>query len=120
MRITLSGVMSIGDMAESVRAILADLEPGRSYDVLSDHRALAEPATRDQMLQLTDLLATAGHPFHGRRWAVIVGGPASYGMIRMLSVHLEHLPIWVTPFNDPEEARAWIEDGRDRVRPGPT
>jgi hypothetical protein len=107
-RLALTGVLSAADMVGAVQAVLAALEPGRRYDVLSDHRGLVEPATREQLLQLSDFLVSRGSPFHDRRWAVIVGSQASYGMIRLLSVHLEAVPIWVAPFHDEGEAEAWL------------
>jgi hypothetical protein len=110
--LTLRGVLTLAEMVATVQAVLDDLEPGRRYDVLSDHRELEEPATREQMLQLTEFLRSRGTPFHGRRWAVIVGGPASYGVIRMLSVHLEAAPIHTMPFYDAAEARAWLAEPR--------
>lgn len=114
-RLKLSGVLSAADMVETVKAVLAELEPGRSYDVLSDHRALEEPASRDQILGLVAFLTRHGTPFHGRRWAVIAAGPASYGMMRLLSVHAEAIPIEVMPFREPREAEAWLA----RTRAGP-
>lgn len=111
-RLVLSGVLTAADMVGAVQAVLADLEPGRRYDVLSDHRGLVEPATREQLLQLSDFLGSRGSPFHDRRWAVIVGSQASYGMIRLLSVHLESVPIWVAPFHDAAEAEAWLARAR--------
>lgn len=111
-RLALSGVLTAGDMVGAVQAVLADLEPGRRYDVLSDHRGLLEPATREQLLQLSDFLGSSGSPFRDRRWAVIVGSQASYGMIRLLSVHLEAVPIWVAPFHEEPEAAAWLAGPR--------
>jgi hypothetical protein len=110
--LTLRGVLTLAEMVATVQAVMDDLEPGRRYDVLSDHRALEEPATRDQLLQLTEFLGSRGTPFHGRRWAVIVGSPASFGVIRMLSVHLESAPIHAMPFYDAAEARAWLAEPR--------
>ena len=112
-RLTLWGVLTLAEMVSTVQGVLADLEPGRRYDVLSDHRQLQEPATRDQMLQLTDFLVSRGTPFHGRRWAVIVGSAASYGTIRMIAVHLEAAPIWTMPFYDAGEAHAWLAEPRN-------
>ena len=111
-RLELSGVLTAADMVGAVQAVLADLEPGRRYDALSDHRRLAEPATREQLLQLSDFLGSRGSAFWGRRWAVIVGSQASYGMIRLLSVHLESVPIWVAPFHEEQEAEAWLRTPR--------
>ena len=115
--LTLRGVLTLAEMVATVQAVIDDLEPGRAYDVLSDHRELEEPATREQMLQLTEFLRSRGTPFHGRRWAVIVGGPASFGVIRMLSVHLESAPIHTMPFYDPGEARAWLAEPRTSTVP---
>jgi exopolyphosphatase/pppGpp-phosphohydrolase len=102
-----SGTITTDEMLAAVdRAV--PVGDGRRYDVLSDHRALVFPATAAQLEALVSHLTRYRAVFGGMRWAVVVGQPASFGMMRMLSVLAERIPIEVEVFTDPEEASRWL------------
>lgn len=77
------------------------------FNIVSDHREIGEPATRAQLEELVSHIATLREYFVGSRWAVIVGTAASYGMMRMLAVLAERVPLSVQVFTDPADAERW-------------
>lgn len=81
------------------------------YHVLSDHREIGEPATRDQVETLVEHIADLRQYFACARWAVIVSKPASFGMMRMLSVMAERVPMEVRVFADADRAEWWARSG---------
>lgn len=84
---------------------------GPGYNILSDNRDIGTPATRAQMEQLATLLTGMREKFAGARWAVVVSKPASFGMMRMLAVFLEAIPITLEIFRDTEAAERWLREG---------
>lgn len=96
-------------------AMLAGLEhagslapPGEGYDVLSDHRGLVRAVTPDEIVRVLEHIRRSNSPFLGHRWAVVTTAAASYGMMRLMSVHAERLPIEVRIFDSVEAARRWL------------
>lgn len=109
-RIGIVGDFATAEMVDVVlRAAAGARGPG--YDIISDHREIGTPATRAQMDGLVALLATRREQFAGARWAVIVSKPASYGMMRMLAVLLETIPIELAIFQDDVSAERWLRAG---------
>jgi len=53
-------------------------------------------------------LETVARAVTGTRWAIVTVAPASYGMMRMLSVRAEKIPMTVRIFDDPDEAESWL------------
>lgn len=106
--VEVSGTLTTREIIAAIDAAAADLGPGR-YRVLSDHRQLTTPATTEQVEAVVDHLS--GYPGHfgGSQWAVVVGQPASYGMIRMMSVLAERIPMEVQVFTTRPEAERWID-----------
>ncbi len=103
----------IGDFetADIVRVITGaashpDFEPG--FDILSDHREIGEPITPAQLRDLTGLLRELSDRFAGGRWAVVTTKPASYGMMRALSMLTSDGSLQVEVFKTMEEAEAHL------------
>lgn len=109
-RIAIHGDFTSAEMVEIVlRSAAAVRGPG--YNILSDNRDIGTPATRAQMEQLATLLTGMREKFAGARWAVVVSRPASFGMMRMLAVFLEAIPITLEIFRDTEAAERWLREG---------
>lgn len=111
---TVSGTLTTQEMLAAVDESVRSAGPGK-YGVLSDHRAITTPATREQLEALVHHLTRYRAHFGGSRWAVVVGQPASFGMMRMLGVFAEAIPIEVGVFEDLAEATEWLE----ALSPGP-
>jgi hypothetical protein len=107
-RLVAAGELTMDDILKAINGAVEDpaFEPG--FDVLSDHRALGEPLTSDQLKQATAHLQNLSQHFAGSRYAVVATTPASYGMMRMFSVLAERIPLKVGVFRSMEEAEAWL------------
>ena len=105
---TVTGVMDTSDMLTAVNETFSQRKTGAVYDVISDQREVAEPIRTDQVLALVSELMKLGST-EGMRAAMIVGKPASYGMMRMMAAHTEPLGIEVGIFRDLAEARAFVD-----------
>ncbi|MDX1430220.1 MAG: STAS/SEC14 domain-containing protein [Rhodothermales bacterium] len=117
-RATLSGEVSFEEMALAVNQSVQHPDVAPGFNVFSDHRELAEPATRLQLEQLVDHLTRFKDKMGGARWAVVTHpGSASYGMMRMLGFLAEAVPMVVRPFSDETEALAWLAEADQP--PGP-
>jgi hypothetical protein len=105
-RATVRGDFTADEMLGCVTGAAREAgEPG--WNILSDHREIGEPATREQLEQLVGHLAVLRRYFHGSRWAVVVARPASYGMMRMLQVLAERVPMTVRVFVDAARGERW-------------
>ena len=111
-RATVAGDFTIEDMLRCVSGAAAEAG-GPGYNVLSDHRNVGEPATRPQLEALVSHIAALRRYFGGARWAVIVATPASYGMMRMLGVLAERVPMEVRVFSDADAAEQWARGAVD-------
>lgn len=85
-----------------------DFEPGLS--VLSDHRRIERPLTTRQAKLTAAHLESLSRYLAGTRWAVVTASPASFGMIRMLAVLAERVPMTIRAFPTLEEAEAWLAE----------
>ena len=111
-RSTVEGDFSAAEMLSCVSEAVHEAgEPG--FNIVSDHRLIGEPATRDQVELLVDHLTTLQRFVRGSRWAVIVAKPASFGMMRMFAVLAERVPLQVRVFMDAAEAEAWARTGEE-------
>ena len=110
MSFTVTGLLDTREMVEAIGATFGQRKPGVVYNVLSDTRAVAEPATPDQIKALVAELMRHG-TVNGMRAAMVVGTDASYGMMRMMSAYTEQLGVHVGIFRDADEARAFLDGG---------
>jgi hypothetical protein len=107
-RFTVSGTVETAEMLAALDDALRQLEPGASYNVLSDHRELVRAVTPEQIRILMSALSVRGHALRGGRCGVVVSTDASYGMMRLMAVHAEAIGIKVGVFRTLEEAVAFI------------
>ncbi len=105
---TVTGVELIAALTEAAR----QAGPGRCR-VLSDHRALTAAATTGDVEDVVTGLTAHREMLAGSRCAVVVGRPASYGMMRMFSTLAERIPLGVEVFEDMDAARRWLDMAPD-------
>jgi hypothetical protein len=89
-----------------------NFEPG--FDVLSDHSEIGTPISVTQAKQMIAHLESVSHLMAGARWAVVAPKPASYGMMRMLAVLAERVPMKVEVFQTLDEAQAWLSGPKQK------
>ena len=115
-RAVVQGDFTVHDMIACVSGAARDAgAPG--FNVVSDHREIGEPATREQVEELVQHLAGLRDYFAGARWAVVVSKQASFGMMRMLGVMAERVPMDVRVFFDAVRAELWARSGVDPAAP---
>jgi hypothetical protein len=107
-RLKLDGELETREMIEGVENILRELGGRSGYDFLSDHRKITTPATAEQIKAVLARLAEEGDLLKGSKFAAIVGQGASYGMMRLMSVHATEIGVDVGVFWTLEEAHAFL------------
>ena|SRR5687768_5356570 len=89
---------------EGVRSIA-----GREgFDAMCDITRTGRASTPAEIRRLVQILTEEGSALRGRRAAMVVGNPTSYGMMRMLSAHTEPIGIEVKVFTDLDEAMRFL------------
>ena len=108
LHVTFSGEFTTDYMVTTIQQ-MKDAIPGETaYNVFSDHRGATMTATGDQIRMAAKLIGSPGSPFRGGRWAMVASGDASFGMMRVLAVHIEDVPIEMEIFRDIESADRWL------------
>lgn len=108
-RAEVRGDFSTEDILRAISDAVSHPEFERGFNILSDHRQIGQPITTAQMQEMTAHLRRLAAEFAGSRWAVVTTKPASYGMMRMLSVMLEDMPLHVHVFDGLAAAEAWLD-----------
>lgn len=105
---SLSGEVSIDEIRAAIDAAVRhpDFEPG--FDVLSDHTRIRKAITTAQMEAMVAHLESLSTVMGGARWAIVTTKTASYGMMRMLSVRIQEVPMTVAVFRKRDEAEGWL------------
>ena len=83
-----------------------DFEPG--FNVLSDHTQVTRAITTEQVKLMVNHMESLSDRLAGARFAIITNSPASYGMMRMLSVFAKRVPMELQIFGDADEANRWL------------
>ena len=107
-RFVLTGTLSLNEMIAATDAMVKEVGSDGSYDVLSDHRGIETPATVQQLEALVEHLRRRAKTLHGKKFAVVTATAASFGMMRMLSVLAERIPMTVEVFQDVATAEQWL------------
>jgi hypothetical protein len=109
LRMNVTGTLTTREMTDAIDSALAAIGDNRNCSVLSDHRLIETPATVDQLEAVIEHLRRYGRILHHRRWAVVTTLPASFGMMRMLSVLAQRIPMMVEVFQDMAAAEQWLK-----------
>ena len=103
-----SGKFTIQEIVETINKSVQDPKFRPGFSVLSDHSQVREPITAQQAEQTIEHLVNLSDSMAGSRWAVVTTTAASYGMMRMLSVLAERVPMEVQVFSSQSEAEVWL------------
>jgi hypothetical protein len=104
----LRGDLKLDEILQAIDRTVADPDFQAGFDILSDHRLVERPITRPELEEMTQHLRHHSGSFAGTRWAVVTIQPASFGMMRILSVLAESVPMNVQVFRELEAAERWL------------
>jgi hypothetical protein len=110
--IDVMGSFTMQQIRALIDGVVNDPDFRRGYHTLSDHRRIGDPATSDQVRGTLEHVATHVEALGASKWAVVASKAASYGMMRMMEMLAEELPIEISVFRDLEEARHWLLGSR--------
>ena len=102
------GDFTLDEIIDTINRSVRDPKFRPGFGVLSDHTRVGEPLTTPQAAGMVNHLESLTEFFAGARWAAVTSKPASYGMLRMVSVLTERVPMEVQIFPTHEEAEAWL------------
>jgi hypothetical protein len=114
--IHVSGTVLVEDVLAAIDGIVADPDFGPGYDVLSDHRQVELPLTPDATKAWLGHLERGIERVRGCRWAAVATSPASYGMMRMLSVLIKDV-LTLEVFKEMDAAERWLATGKRSESP---
>jgi len=107
-RIEIMGNSTTEDIISSIDSVVNDTGAEPGCRILSDHTRVGEPLTTPQARRMAAHMEKLREIMSGCRWAVVSKKPASIGMMRMLSVLVESIPMTVEVFPSIEEAESWL------------
>jgi hypothetical protein len=102
------GKVTLDEMVGAVNRSAAGFSAGDRFDILSDHTGLEKAIETDEARSLALHLETLQEHFAGALWAVVTKKKASYGMMRMLAVFLERIPVTLRVFYSHADAEDWL------------
>jgi len=109
--IHVSGAVAVMEVIAAVDAVIKHPDFGPGFEILSDHRDVEIPLTPDATKSWLGHLERAAEKVRGCRWAAVATNPASYGMMRMLSVLIKELLV-LEVFETMEDAERWLATSR--------
>jgi hypothetical protein len=83
---------------------------------LTDLREYVHGATKEDMARIAQHIIGHGEAAAGMRAALVVSTAVSYGMARMLQIHLDDLPLEISVFYDIDEAERWLGSSSKQVQ----
>jgi hypothetical protein len=109
-RAEVSGKISIEDILNAIKDSINDPDFRPQFNILSDHTKIDKAITKTQVLHTTFNLKKFSEKIGGSKWAVVVNKKVSYGMMNMLSVYLETVPMELRAFYSFDEAEEWLAE----------
>jgi hypothetical protein len=106
-----TGSPDFAEWSAVMEAILADPAFHPGYGFLTDRRFVSEAPTTEYVQNVMAFLRKHQAAIGPARWAAVVSGPASYGMVRMAQHLGSELPFQIQVFTDEVMARRWLEEG---------
>ena len=108
----LVGDVQLHEMLDVITASTEDPRYRPGFDILSDHTQVGRVVDTGQVHAVVAHLQALADRLAGSRWAIYTRKPASFGMMRMLAVYAEKVPMHVRVFRTAHEAQAWLASPR--------
>ena len=109
-RAEVSGTISIEDILNAITDSINDPDFRPGFNILSDHTKIDASITKTQVLHTSFNLKRFSDQIAGSKWAVVVSKKVSYGMMNMLSVYLEMVPMELRAFYSFDDAEEWLAE----------
>ena len=106
--IRVDGPTTYEDWESSIRTVLADPQYRPGFDFLSDRRTADPPPTIDMVRRAVGFFELNRPRFGDCRWALVVSGPAAYGMGRMAEALAAETGVRVKVFTQMTAADEWL------------
>lgn len=106
--IHVDGLTTYEDWETSIRAVIADPEYQPGFDFLSDRRSADPPPTIETVRRAVGFFEFNSQQFGHCRWAIVVSGPAAYGMGRMAEALVAETGVRVKVFTQMAAADEWL------------
>ena len=106
--LTITGNFTSDDIVATFEEMTQAVAGETAYNVFSDHRGATMTASSEQVRMAAQLIGRPGSPFRGGRWAIVSANEASFGMMRILAVHTEDVPVEMEVFRDVASADRWL------------
>lgn len=107
-RSEVSGSFSKEEILNGVNEAVSHTDFESGFNVLLDHTRVTEFITTPQAHGMARHLESLAEHWANTRWAVVTREPASYGLMRMMSVLVERIPMEVRIFETIDEAEEWL------------
>lgn len=107
-RAIVTGNFSTAEILRSINQAVEDPEFKPGFNILSDHTGIDTAITPEQAQMTAAHMEQLARYFTGSKWAVVTATDISYGMMRMLSVYLENIPVYLQVFRSMAEAEDWL------------
>lgn len=107
-RVEISGDSTTVDIIDAIDRVVDDPRSEPGYDILSDHLMVGEPLTTPQAREMAAHMQKLGDLLTGSRWAAVTRKTASIGMMRMMAVLLNRIPVELEVFQTIDDAEEWL------------
>ncbi len=105
-----AGIPNFDEWADTIRAAFHDPDHELGFGFLLDRRLVETAPTADYIRQVVHFVQTHRPESGESRWAVVVRGPAPYGMVRMAQALAEEMPFPLEVFTDLDKAQRWLRE----------
>ncbi|HEU0298965.1 MAG TPA: STAS/SEC14 domain-containing protein [Longimicrobium sp.] len=107
---TVEGTVTLHEMIEALKSVLAMPEFGPDFQVLSDHRGVERPATVQDVEDMLAFMRASRERFQDMRWAIVTHRPGSYAMMGLLSTLADlRVRMQVRVFTRVDDATRWLD-----------
>ena len=108
--VTLTGarVPDFDEWNATMRRLLADPDFQPGFDFLTDRRMAEAAPTADYLRRAVSFLDLNRKRLGHCRWALVVTGPAAFGMGRMAEALCSETSVQMRVFTDLMEAQSWL------------
>ena len=110
LEIRISGEISIEEIIQGLRGMLADPDYSDDISGLVDVRQMTNVLNVNELRGLADLQLTRPGPAWRSRRAVVVASPAHYSTARVFMIFAEPGPVQYSVFYTLESAMAWLQE----------